>query len=190
MTLRDANSKMTLSGKSLLGIAPLTGAALAVSLVSSHNVVPVFEGSTAPQPTLVWTREAEGHITLTETDLGVAQESLFQGIKWTSSETWFEPIRDSVYELLSLSENWDLYGAAQVKREFVASAAGLLRSIMDQDTPAPAIVPTTPGGVQIEWHTNGIDLEIEVQSTSRINVWYENSRTGMSWEDENPTMQR
>jgi hypothetical protein len=171
VTLRDVSPKKTLSEKSLVGIPPLTAVALAASLLSSHNIEPVFAEPAWPQAT-------------PETDFDIAQQSLLQGIKWTSSDTWFVPIRASVYDLLSLAENWDLYGAAQVKQEFVASAADLLRNIMDEYTPAPAIVPTTPGGVQIEWHTNGIDLEIEVESTSRINVWYEDSRTGISWEDE------
>jgi len=71
-----------------------------------------------------------------------------------------------------------------VEPAFAASATTLLQTVMDEQTPIPSIVPTPPGGVQIEWHVKGIDLEIEVESTSRINVLFEDFRTGVSWETE------
>lgn len=107
-----------------------------------------------------------------------------QGIEWVSSELWFEPVRDAVADLLTLADDWDSYGAPPVKSEYAAATVTLLHTIMDERTPTPAIVPTTFGGVQVEWHRNGIDLEIEIESTSRINVFYEDARSGVSWEDQ------
>ncbi|MDE2785728.1 MAG: hypothetical protein OXL37_03620 [Chloroflexota bacterium] len=37
----------------------------------------------------------------------------------------------------------------------------LLGKVLDDDCPAPALVPTQSGGVQAEWHRNGVYLEIE-----------------------------
>lgn len=37
----------------------------------------------------------------------------------------------------------------------------LLGKILDDGSPAPAVVPTDLGGVQAEWHRNGLYLEIE-----------------------------
>ena len=37
----------------------------------------------------------------------------------------------------------------------------LLGKILDDECPAPAVVPTDRGGVQAEWHRNGLYLEIE-----------------------------
>jgi hypothetical protein len=160
----------------------MTGVALAASLGSGCFLIP--EGSEVPvswHPAPIrWTSDP---ITLTEKDSGAIRQMPLQGIEWTSSDSWFEQVRDSVYELLSLNENWDSYGAAPVRQEFVASASSLLQSIMDQDTPRPAVVPTTPGGVQVEWHCGGIDLEIEIESTSLISVYFEDARTGLSWEE-------
>src|SRR5260370_22720333 len=84
-------------------------------------------------------------------------------------------------ELLELSDNRDSYGAVAIRPEYAAYALGLLQSIMDSETVAPSVVPTNLGGIQIEWHASGIDLEIEVESTSRISVWDEDNLIGVSW---------
>jgi hypothetical protein len=162
----------------------VTGMALAASLGSGLLLLPGSYLLEAPVwshlEAIPWTYDP---ITLTEKDSGAIRQIPVQGIEWTSSDAWFVPVRDSIYELLSMQENWDSYGAAPIRPEFVATASSLLRSIMDQNTPLPAIVPTTPGGVQIEWHRDGIDLEIEIQSTSQISVYFEDARTGVSWEE-------
>jgi hypothetical protein len=89
-----------------------------------------------------------------------------------------------VIELLDLPENWDSYGARPINREIVLFALQLLCETMPTDTPAPTVIPTNRGGVQFEWHTRGIDLEIEIQSPERIYVSYEDQQSGNEWEAE------
>jgi hypothetical protein len=43
-------------------------------------------------------------------------------------------------------------------------------------------VPLRSGGIQIEWHERGIDLEIQVRSQMDVRVSFENAHTGDSWE--------
>ena len=179
-------SKRTLSEGPLSLALPITSAALLTSPGSGYGAL---LNATAPA-TLIdqytaysWPFETASRTTLTETPLNLSNQAT-QGTAWISSDAWFNPIRDAVYELLNLPNNWDSYGAAPVKHEYAVSAVELLHIIMDQRTPVPAVVPTAPGGIQIEWHTNGIDLEIEIESTSRINVSFEDLRSGLSWEDE------
>jgi hypothetical protein len=105
-------------------------------------------------------------------------------ILWVESDLWFKSIRQNVANLLDLSENWDSFGASAIKLEYAESALSLLQSIMDSETLTPSIVPTSVGGLQMEWHAKGIDLEVEVESISRVNVFYEDSHRGVSWEDE------
>jgi hypothetical protein len=45
-------------------------------------------------------------------------------------------------------------------------------------------VPTVDGGVQLEWHEAGIDLEVEVQSAFRFSVYFVDSKTGEVREEE------
>lgn len=44
------------------------------------------------------------------------------------------------------------------------------------------MVPTSPGGVQLEWHRNLIDLEIEFSSSGEATVYCERIDDGPSWE--------
>ena len=169
---------------SLRKIIPLTSAVLASSVCSGYLIL----SEPGPEPPSSFDQASSpltlGPVNLTEKDLNSVRELPGQGIGWTTSDVWFMPIRNSINELLSMPADWNSYGSSRVERGFAASAANLLQTVMDAQTPVPSIVPTAPGGIQIEWHIKGIDLEIEVESTSRINVLYEDHRTGVSWESE------
>jgi hypothetical protein len=95
---------------------------------------------------------------------------------------WLVRVLPVVGDVLSLPPNWDSYGAPRVAPACVAAALRWLVETLRDDTPTPSIVPTSRGGVQIEWHTRGIDMEIEVVTPSRMRGAYEDHRTGHSWE--------
>jgi hypothetical protein len=87
-------------------------------------------------------------------------------------------IIDEFRSLMALPPNWDSYGARRISVWSIEAAVGLLLQVMRVDTPHPSIVPTSDGYVQIEWHTRGIDLEVEVISPALIHVAYEDHRSG------------
>lgn len=87
---------------------------------------------------------------------------------------WLSRIEEAFQSLLTLPENWDSYGARMIEPRAVQAAIALLRSIVQRGTPQPAVVPTNRGGIQIEWHTCGIDLEIEIMAPGEVRVFYEN----------------
>lgn len=89
------------------------------------------------------------------------------------SELWLLELVPTIGHLLELPQNWDSYGAKPIKVDFIRYALEILTVIACPNLPAPALVPTARGGVQIEWHMRGIDLEIRVESTSRIHVSFE-----------------
>jgi hypothetical protein len=95
---------------------------------------------------------------------------------------WFMPTVQALVELLYLPKDWDSYGAWPINPEAVRSALQLLSETMRADTPAPTVVPTNRRSVQLEWHTWGIDLEIELQSPGHIHVSYEDQRSEDEWE--------
>lgn len=97
---------------------------------------------------------------------------------------WLIPVVKMVGDLLNLPENWDSYGAHPINPMAAAFALQLLSETMRADTPVPVVVPTSSGGVQLEWHTRGIDLEVEIRSSSRLYVSYEDHRHGVEWEGE------
>jgi hypothetical protein len=91
---------------------------------------------------------------------------------------WFWPVLENICRLDELQENWDSYGGRPINPDCAAAAISLLLSVLEPDTPTPAIVPTNRGSLQIKWHRGGIDLEIEVQSPSRFRVAFEDEKTG------------
>lgn len=97
---------------------------------------------------------------------------------------WLESTTASLCDLLALPPNWDSYGAQPIRVQSVMASIDLLRAIMHHETPAPAVIPTSQGFVQLEWHRGGIDLEIEVRSLGKYLAAFENSKTGEAWEEE------
>lgn len=92
------------------------------------------------------------------------------------------PFLDTAVHLMTLPENWDSYGARPIDPRFVYYGLSLLNDLMRKRTPSPAMVPTSMGGIQLEWHNRGIDLEVRIESLRSIYVSYEDERTGTQWE--------
>jgi len=90
-----------------------------------------------------------------------------------SPPDWLPQTESALQELLELPANWDSYGARPIRAEVVAEAVDLLHKIVQPGTPQPAVVPTARGGLQLEWHIGGIDLEIEFEQPGRFHVSYE-----------------
>ena len=97
---------------------------------------------------------------------------------------WLQPTVQGLAELLMLPPGWDSYGALAVDPTHVEAALRVLCLVMREDTPKPSIGPTNRGGVQVEWHERGIDLELETLSAHRLRVSYEDSTTGTDWDRE------
>jgi hypothetical protein len=47
-------------------------------------------------------------------------------------------------------------------------AANLLERIFDSDLPAPSLVPGSDGTIQIEWHRNQYDVEIDILAPRKV----------------------
>lgn len=80
---------------------------------------------------------------------------------------WARQTLTDFIELLDLPEGWDGYGASKVEEATVRQAIGLLFYSSDLLTPRPAVVPTTSGGVQFEWH-GARDIEVEVRPDGSV----------------------
>src|SRR5262249_40210298 len=97
---------------------------------------------------------------------------------------WVRPSVAQLDHLLQLPGNWDSYGAAPTDPRAARMALQLLAMIMNADTPAPTVVPTVRGGVQLEWHHHNVDLEIELPPNGPAHVAYENFTDDRRWEGE------
>jgi hypothetical protein len=73
---------------------------------------------------------------------------------------WVEVVTTRFVELLALRDNWNSHGACAISRSNILAAGRFLAAVMEPSTPAPIMVPTAGGGVQLEWHRAGFDVEV------------------------------
>lgn len=85
---------------------------------------------------------------------------------------------ERMMELLKLPPGWNSYNAKPIEMENVKLAANILSLVMSHGTPVPHVVPLVRGGVQLEWHTRGINLEIEISSPEQVSFYAEDTRSG------------
>jgi len=90
----------------------------------------------------------------------------------TKIPAWIKAIVESLAECMELPPNWDSYGALPVQRALVDRALDVLPRVMGEDSPPPSIVPLSDGGLQMEWHLKGRDLEIIVAADEPPTYYY------------------
>jgi len=96
---------------------------------------------------------------------------------------WLSGVIRQLPPLANLSTNWNSYGAVPVSRKSIIAALVVLFSVMQEDTPIPDLVPTPRGTIQLEWHTRGIDLEVDVLPGGLFHISYEDLRGDALVED-------
>ncbi|SRR5579871_3252588 len=72
---------------------------------------------------------------------------------------------------------WNSYGAPPLRSDTKDFALSVLSSILKPRTPLPHIAPSSTGGLHIEWHEKGIDLELHIIAPYDCDVWFCDSRT-------------
>lgn len=90
---------------------------------------------------------------------------------FANKPAWLESAVDRLASLVRLEAGWDSYQARTIDPQRAQHVLLALLEVMKPATPLPSIVPTTDGGIQLEWHRNGIDLEIEPVSPNRIEYY-------------------
>ena len=62
--------------------------------------------------------------------------------------------------LRTLRPGWNSHGSASISEAAIHTAEVMLEP--------PAIVPRSNGGIQLEWHTDGLDLEVAIAPDGRL----------------------
>lgn len=73
---------------------------------------------------------------------------------------WERELVATLCRYLELPSNWDSYGGKPLRHDTGMFALQVLSRIMNESIPLPSIVPMSSGGVQFEWHQNGLDIEL------------------------------
>jgi hypothetical protein len=91
---------------------------------------------------------------------------------------WQMEVLQRLVRSRSLQPGWDSYNGRPMSREVGFFAQEVLIGVMRPRTPMPQIVPLSDGGVQIEWHERGIDLEFRISAPYECELWFEDHLTG------------
>jgi hypothetical protein len=90
---------------------------------------------------------------------------------------------NAVEDVLALPDGWDSYGAPRVNRTTLQEAVQVLYSTAQMATPTPALVPTSRGGLQLEWHAHGMDIEVYLTpGEPEVQLFVGDLREGTEWE--------
>ena len=81
-------------------------------------------------------------------------------------------------EVVSLPEGWDGYTGVPVSFATAQFAAQMVERLCVSDVPTPSVIPGTDGSVQVEWHTGGYDVELDVLGPLEVEGYRLNQATG------------
>lgn len=115
----------------------------------------------------LWHAEARSGISeaITSADAPIfgpeRREISFEVSAILANQLWFRPALDNLLEFLSLGDNWNGYGERPIHEGAIKKAVAVLNAVC-REGPAPQVVPTSDGGVQIEWEANQYEIEIEI----------------------------
>ena len=75
--------------------------------------------------------------------------------------------------VLKLKADWDTYSAPPINRATTDAAFFSMLALASRcpDSPPPQVVPTSAGGIQLEWHEKGVHLELEFQLNGEVAVY-------------------
>jgi hypothetical protein len=88
-------------------------------------------------------------------------------------EPWLPAALDELQDLLSLPEGWDSYGSARIDDRVARHVKRLLEVLAWGQIARPALVPTSAGGIELEWHTRTLELHLEIEpGVDTIHLFY------------------
>ncbi len=82
-----------------------------------------------------------------------------------------QSVNDRLTHLLDLPANWDSYGAVPIRIDVAKQVARAIRDFMSLGVPAPQIVPTADGGLQLEWHQPDRYLEVHFATPTDLTYY-------------------
>ena len=85
---------------------------------------------------------------------------------------WLREAIAEIQELTSLRADWDTYAASPIQATSATEAVLFLVDNAHADIAMPAVVPLRNGGVQLEWHRGGLDLEVSFSNEGSL-VYFE-----------------
>ena len=84
---------------------------------------------------------------------------------------WFMPTLQAMEALPWQTDDWTS-GGKRTQADAIVGVLSILAKVLDNRALPPSVVPTWSGGVQVEWHVNNVDLEIEAGPQGEIEYFF------------------
>ncbi len=104
-----------------------------------------------------------------------AQSRVFVG----EHSPWIHFLQNRFNELGALPRGWDGYNGLPVRATVLMFAADIMKKLYVPGLKAPALVPGADGTLQIEWHSNQFDIELDVLGVNQIHALRFDCETGV-----------
>jgi len=85
---------------------------------------------------------------------------------------WEAAVVQALVRLVNMPAGWDSYNAPPLRRDAAHFALEILQRVMRPRTPIPQVIPSAAGGVQLEWHEKGVDLELHITAPYQWELWF------------------
>lgn len=95
---------------------------------------------------------------------------------------WIAPVAERLEAIRALPAGWDGGEAKRPDAWHAVEAFGFLWRLMRAATAVPSIVPLADGGVQIEWHRGGLDIEATFTAGPDRGLYFADLSTGYEFE--------
>ena len=96
----------------------------------------------------------------------------------TTATAWTNIVGKRLDQLCALKPGWDGYDCKPVSFTIATFAARLMERIFVEGLTAPSLVPGGDGTLQMEWHVNGYDLEIDVLGPNNVFAYRRDHEAG------------
>lgn len=73
---------------------------------------------------------------------------------------WYGAALNRISQLTELAAGWNSYASREVQADMAMETVRFLATVAYPGIAAPAIIPLADGGLQVEWHRGGLDVEI------------------------------
>lgn len=82
--------------------------------------------------------------------------------------SWNLELGGRLNELAALPIGWDGYAGQPVSFQCANFVASMLERLCRDDVPAPSLVPGNDGSLQVEWHRNMVDVELDILRVNEV----------------------
>jgi hypothetical protein len=114
----------------------------------------------------------------TDTATDTAKRANYPSLYYTHLNTaperkWEVEVVRALVRLAGLRAGWDSYRSPPPRRDAGHFALEVLHGVMRPRTPLPQVVPASGGGIQLEGHEKGIDLELHITAPYQCELWFQ-----------------